>query len=263
VKASHADVRDVYDGLIQKSYGTGETKRWEGRITLIAAATPDLDNHYSIYQSLGERFVQVRSRRPGGVKAGIAAIKDGGQKGRHVILASVTNLFRDIAKTHSTQPDLTDPQINLIANLAEFCVRARTHVPRNGYSKEIAYMPEAEASPRLAQQFAQLARGSALLDGRAEVNDTDLALVHRVTMDSIRKDRRDILDALVCGRDASVSSMVLARHTGLSQSTSFRRLEELRGLKLVEFKDAELDGSSVDARLSPLALDLLVGEGKT
>lgn len=62
-----ADFRDIYDGQIAKEFGTGERKEWRGRITVIAGVTPDLDIHYSVFQVLGERFVQVRSRRPGGV----------------------------------------------------------------------------------------------------------------------------------------------------------------------------------------------------
>jgi DNA-binding transcriptional ArsR family regulator len=257
-----ADLREIYDGLIQKSYGTGETKRWEGRITLVAAATPDLDNHYSIFQTLGERFLQVRSHRPGGVRAGEAAIKSGNLEGNAEIQAAVSSLFIDICKRDHEQPQLTDSDTHLIANLAEFCVRGRTHVPREGYTKEVIYMPEPEASPRLAQQFAQLARGSALLEGRSAVNAVDLALVRRVMMDSIRKDRRDILDALVeCG--TTLSSVTLAKQTGLSQTTTYRRLEELRGMELVEFEDGAGRGTSVDARFSTLARNLLAGASKT
>jgi hypothetical protein len=257
-----ADLRDIYDGLIQKSYGTGETKRWAGQITLVAGATPDLDNHYSIFQTLGERFVQVRSHRPGGVVAAAVAIRGGNQKGKDEIQTAVNNLFHGIIAGGFAQPNLSDSQINLISNLSEFCVRGRTHVPREGFSKEIIYMPEPEASPRLAQQLAQLARGSALLEGRSGVNDTDLALVRRVTMDSIRKDRRDILEVLI-GRDSPVSSAEMARHIRLSQTTTFRRMEELHGLGLVEFDDEASKGSSVNARVSQLAKDLLAGSSKT
>jgi DNA-binding IclR family transcriptional regulator len=100
------------------------------------------------------------------------------------------------------------------------------------------------------------------LEGRSTVNETDLILVRRVTMDSIRKDRRDILDSLK-GHDSPVSSVALAKDSGLSQSTTFRRLEELRGLGLVEFDDVESKGSTVDARLSALAKNLLSGESTT
>ena len=81
-------------------------------------------------------------------------------------------------------------------------------------------------------------------------------------MDSIRKDRRDILDVLVT-RDSPVSSAELARRIALSQTTTFRRMEELRGLGLVEFDDEASKGSSVNATVSQLGKDLLTGNSKT
>jgi DNA-binding transcriptional ArsR family regulator len=185
----------------------------------------------------------------------MAAINGEGEKGKEAIAAAVIDLFRNIDKRQPAQPQLTDPQIHFIANLAEFCVRARTHVPRNGSNKEIVCMPEPEASPRLGQQFAQLTRGSALLDGRISVNSTDLALVKRVAFDSVRKDRRDILEALWRGHKA-VSGSDLARITRLPQSTVSRRLEELRGMELVDvIEDDGVVGGL--AKLSDLALSFL------
>jgi hypothetical protein len=86
----------------------------------------------------------------------------------------------------------TRPQINpilsheiqvKIAALTEIAVRGRTHVPRSGYNKEIFYVPEAESATRLAQQLAQLAKGSALLDNRLEVSHEDFSLVRRAAFD--------------------------------------------------------------------------------
>ena len=56
-------------------------------------------------------------------------------------------------------------------------MRGRTHIPRAGNSKEIEYVPEIEAATRLAQQLAQLTKGSALLDGRKVANEDDYATV--------------------------------------------------------------------------------------
>jgi hypothetical protein len=86
-----------------------------------------------------------------------------------------------------------------VAGLAEVAVRARTHVGRAGYNKEIIYVPEPESSTRLAQQLAQLAKGSALIGGRTEVNDEDMTLVRRVAFDCIPPTRKQIIEALITG----------------------------------------------------------------
>jgi hypothetical protein len=88
-----------------------------------------------------------------------------------------------------------------IAALADFVTRARTHVARSGYTKEMLYAPEAEAPTRLSQQLAQLAKGSALVDGRSEVNGDDYTLVKRVAFDCIPTLRRKVIVALIRGED--------------------------------------------------------------
>ena len=110
----------------------------------------------------------------------------------------------------------------------------------------------------MAQQLAQLAKGSALLEGRGEVNEDDLGLVRRVTFDSIRVDRRVILDCLA-GHEESVSITTLADETRLSQSSVSRRVEELHGLGVVKWEQpvAGFDESCV--WLSDLAGQLLKG----
>jgi len=76
-----------------------------------------------------------------------------------------------------------------------------------------------------------------------------------VAFDSVRKDRRDILDALRRGHKA-VSGSDLARIIRLPQSTVSRRLEELRGMELVDVieDDAVVGGL---AKLSDLAISFL------
>lgn len=253
-----ADLRDIYDGHIAKEYGTGERKEWEGRITLIAGVTQDIDLEYAVYQTLGERFVQVRWRRPGGVKAALAAMKHRSvQSTRNLLNAAVGKLLKPIFSSSQTSPSLSDRALRRIANLAEFTVRARTNVPRDAYSREIQFMPEPEASPRLAQQFVQLARGSALLDRRADVNDADVAVVERVAFDSIRADRWAILDAL---RSKDVLSVAeLAKVSKLSQPSVSRRVEELEGLGMLDYSRDE-NFSQSQVRLSTLARELLAGE---
>jgi len=252
-----ADLRDIYDGYIAKEYGTGERKEWTGRITFLAGVTQEIDSHYSVYQTLGERFVQIRWKRPGGVKAALTAMKHANvQRTRRAVEKAVSNLLKPILTSTPATPRISAAAQRRIANLAEFTVRARTHVPRDGYTREILYMPEAEASPRLAQQLEQLARGSALLDGRLAVDSNDVALVERVAFDSIRADRRAILDTLRSKRQFSVTQLATAAR--LSQPSVSRRVEELQGLGLVEWERSDSFDESL-VRLGEHALQLLAG----
>ena len=68
------------------------------------------------------------------------------------------------------------------------------------FEDDHAHTPEAESATRLAQQFAQLAKGSAVLDGRSEVDEADYKnCVQRVAFDCIPAVRRTLLDTLIGG----------------------------------------------------------------
>ena len=53
-----AQLRRIYDGHFSRQFGTEENlneREWKGRLTFITGATPDIDAHYLVFRSLGER----------------------------------------------------------------------------------------------------------------------------------------------------------------------------------------------------------------
>ena len=247
-----ADMRRIYDGHLRREVGTWqnlEEREWRGRLTFLVGATPDVDRHYSVFQMLGERFVMVRWSRPGGTEAALSAMRQDRQRAPQELRDEVTALFDSLP---DCQPVLPAEVQRRIAALAEFTVIARTHMPREGKNKEIIYVPEPEASTRLAQQLAQLAKGSALLAGRDLVNEEDFLLVRRVAFDSIPATRRRILDALASGKQPS--------DAGLPSSTCNYAVLDLRSLKLVVHAWDSAEGMGVQF-LSRQAKRLLVEAG--
>jgi hypothetical protein len=237
-----ADMRRIYDGHLRKEFGTDDSRKeheWHGRITFAVATTDEVDRHYSVFQSLGERFVMIRWHRPGGVEAALRAMNQDHESGKRELKEAVHVLFNSLQEL---QPTLSGSMTKRIASLAEFAVRGRTHIPRAGYDKEIDYVPEPEAATRLAQQLAQLTKGSALLAGRELANDEDYALTKRVAFDCIPVPRRRILDCLVVGRDVSQAK--------LPASTRHYAAEDLESVELLE-------NTSSGWMFSPLARHLL------
>jgi hypothetical protein len=233
-----ADLRRIYDGRLHKEFGTAEKpqeREWRGRITFIAAATPDVDTHYAIFQTLGERFVMVRWHRPGGIEAAVKAMNQDRQAAKQALREAVHGLLGSLKPA---EPEIAESLQLQIAALAEFAVRARTHVPRNGYSKDIVYVPEPEASTRLSQQLAQLVKGSALLAGRPVAQREDYSLAWRVGFDCIPAMRAKILNALISGGDI--------RSVNMPPSTKSYAVQDLECQELV-----------AENALSPLAVELL------
>ncbi len=234
-----AQMRRVYDGRLAGEFGhaTGDPP-WEGRITFLVATTGIVDIHYSVFQTLGERFVMVRWHRPPGEESALEAMNQNVAEARADLKQAIHGLLETLWSLNSSSPALV-PQIpyetqQRLAALSEFVVRARTHIKRSGSSKDIVYSPEPEAATRLAQQLAQLTRGSALLAGRSETNEDDYRVALRGGLDSIPETKRKVLDSLIAGSSPA------------PKSTTSYALADLAEVGLV-----------ADGRLSPLAADLL------
>jgi hypothetical protein len=239
-----ADLRRIYDGHLRKEFGTADNpqlREWRGRITFLVAATPDVDRHYGVFQSLGERFVMVRWARPGGTEAAMWAMNQDTAAAKSELNRAVQRLIRSLRKV---SPQLTQCLRTKLACLSELVVRARTQVPRDGRSKQILSAPEAESATRLAQQLAQLAKGSASIAGRDTVTEEDYAIALRAGLDSVPPIRRKIIDVLAGGRPLT------AIQPPLSPSTLSYAVEDLEALELL-----------CNNTLSPLAEQLLRGAG--
>jgi len=235
-----ADMRRIYDGHLRKEFGTGENltdREWRGRLTFVVAATPDIDRSYSVFQILGERFLMVRWHRPGGIEAALKAMNQDTTLAKKELSEAVQRMFKFV-QAHIVEPGLTSEAQHKIAALAEFAVRGRTHVPRSGYNKEIIYLPEPEAATRLAQQLAQLTKGSALLAGRSVAGVEDFRLAQRAALDCIPASRRIVLDALMDGRTVG--------DVNLPKATLHYAVEDLKSQGLIAGEG-----------LSPLAMNLL------
>jgi hypothetical protein len=129
-----------------------------------------------------------------------------------------------------------------LSALAEFCARGRSSVSRaNDGDKAIIGEPEAESSPRLAQQLCQLAKGSALLSGRDAVVGEDFEISKRAAFDCIPARRRAMIDW----------AMGDGRITADSSTKRYDR-EDLQALGLVD-----------EDHLSDLAVKLLEQINKT
>src|SRR3990167_3532622 len=57
-------LREIYDGQYSKTFGTGETINWKGKITVIAGATFAIHTLKQAYTAMGERFLMYNMIKP-------------------------------------------------------------------------------------------------------------------------------------------------------------------------------------------------------
>lgn len=242
-------LREIHDGEFKRDFGTGETKIWRGRVTIIAAVTPVLDRHYAVFTVLGERFLQVRWHRPDSPEAGEWAIDQQGSEReiRREVRAAIQQIFNSMPKV---APFLSDAQVTRIASLAEVVAIGRTHVFRSGYgSREIEYVPEAEANTRIAKGLAAIARGIAALHGHKIVAEQDLQDALRVGFDCLPDIRRRLL--LAARQGQSIDSVLITR------TLKQRAVEELQELGIFQLGGDQITENI--GRLLSLAAPMCTG----
>lgn len=230
-----AQLREIYDGLYSKRFGTGKEVRWEGKVGFIAGVTPVIDTHHTLYQVLGERFIQYRLPMSDGIKAAKAAMRQRGreQAMEQALRDAFAGFFTGRVMPRVEDIAFPDDPQNEIAELAAFVVRARSGIIRDSFStREIEYVPEPETPTRLAKQLALLATALAVVEDEAAVTDAVMPTVVRVGLDCIPQDRRVVLDALAGATDWQQTSKV-AEATGYPTGTVRRILQDLAALRVV------------------------------
>jgi hypothetical protein len=257
LKVILAQLRRIYDGNYCREFGTDENleeRNWKGRLTFLAGAVPDVDQHYSLFQSLGERFIRTRWPRAGGVETALQAMEH-------------TNAIEDELReaVHSVLlPILSNPQTAPFipseiklgnANLGEFMALSRSYVERDRNTREAVGFPVTEGNTRLPQQLCQLARGLALLEGHSEVNEEDYKLVCRAAFDSLPPARMVTLKAILEGKSPFT--------IGLPKATVSRTLEdlELSGVLVKSSIAGQAADSDCLRALSETARNLATGAG--
>jgi hypothetical protein len=232
-------LREIHDGSFRRAFGTGVTKAWKGRVTIIAAVTPVLDRHYSIFSVLGERFLQVRWHRPKSEEAGEWAIRQQGKEAeiQQQCREAITQIFD---RATPSAPILSTTMQKRIASLAEIVALGRTHIFRDSWGREIEYVPEPEANTRVSKGLAAIAKGVAALNQHTDVAEQDLQDAFRVGLDCIPDTRRRLLLTVLRGED--VSSLKLPR------TVQARELEDLVALQIFE----EADSPQVSQRVAKL-----------
>jgi hypothetical protein len=233
-----AQLREIYDGLYAKTWGTGRELRWEGRLGFVAGVTPIIDRHQGAMSILGERFVLFRSRVPDRLRLALKALQGAGseRKMRQALRAAMAAFF---AGRGSTPPVVPDGVLHQLARVADFITRARSGVQRDGFRRELEYAPEPEAPTRFAKVLLSLARGIALAFDSPEVTPREVNLVLRVALDCLPLVRHRVIAALVKGAveteapEAPVSTSDVAGCARFSTTAVRRALEDLQALDVV------------------------------
>ena len=221
-----AALREVYDGSWTRHIGTdgGRTLHWEGKLGLVACCTTIIDAHHAVTSTMGERFLYYRLPEIPPKEQARQALRNAGRERemREELAVVVGGLFANV-ELPDQQPELSENEAERLVALASLAARARSGVERDGRTREIELIPDAEAPARLVQALRRL-YGGLLVIGVAR--DEAWRLAVKVGLDSMPKLRRSIFEHLVAHHVWSTTTDIAAAVKYPTQ-TARRSLEDL------------------------------------
>ncbi len=224
-------LRRAYDGSVSRDVGNMEPLRWSGRLTLLAAVTPAIDNYASHTDALGPRWLYCRLADVDSESKRMAAQKrrnavDVPQKQKEAVTYAA-ELVR-AARSHVRAVRLAGGVYDTIEDAAIVTCYGRADVPRNPYGRrEVEGMATIEEPPRLVHQLEALARS---LKALGEPDEFAVAICRKCALDTIPRPRMAVLAELSLGEELTIAE--LHRRTGLHKHVVRRTVEDLQVIGL-------------------------------
>lgn len=167
----------------------------------------------------------------------------------------IQNAFADFIsgiEIPGTNPDVSGTVQEKIVHLATFCVRARSGVFREGYSRDIEFVPDPELPTRFTKELVKIASALFLIGSRTD--EENYELVFKIGLDSVPQMRRSIIAKMQFDEEYETST--LSDMIGYPLTPTRRSLEELEALRLVKRRRVGA-GLSDWWSFSGLAIELL------
>lgn len=245
--AIFSQLRDAYDGYLEKAFGSGVGKKsYHATFGLLAGVTPVIDVYRSVDQLLGERFLKIRIRT-NEERAIKQAQKNVGKETemRVELSGGITSFLQNIKLRSIKIPGNIEKKI---LNLAMLVSKMRTGVARDRMHI-VQIVPETEIGTRLVKQFKKLAISLALVRGKKNVTEKEYKTLIRVGLDMVTKKRLRVLHALPNLEDIGEkdgiekkvypSTKKVGDYVKMPTSTAREVLEDLWMLRLIKRRGVE------------------------
>ena len=143
----------------------GRPLRHTGRVSVMAGVTAVIDHKDEVSREMGSRCIYYRLPESTGYQESRSAVEQDRPEEMETDLQNMVNCMYYSAGLRmeelAERPELGQTTADRIVNLAQFGARARSHVPRDQYSREkpVVDEPMWEMPTRMAQELTQLYLG--------------------------------------------------------------------------------------------------------
>jgi len=254
-----AQLREVYDGQFSKSFGTGETISWNGKIGVLAGVTPAIDKYMSVNAMLGERFLHYRMGDDSGFSVGSCAFDNvlAEDENRQNFQANVNQFMAQFDGNLTFNLKEVSDIRERIVTLAMFCAHARSAVYRHRYDQTLEAMPQPEGPARLTKQLKLLAMGLAVVRGQSALDEAIYEIVKKTARDTLPRLRLEVLRTLwdmhLEKPHSWHTTKQVAMAADIPTTTAKLKLENMNLLRLVS-RDREGDADNAPYIWQPTEL---------
>jgi len=237
-RSIYADLREAYDGYLEKGYGSGVgVKSYKARFGMIAGATDAIDRYQLIHAQLGERFLRINLRGDDASAIARACATEGGEDAMRLEIATIMQAFLDRSSEWVDPNIIMESQhLDALQALANIAARLRSPVMRDR-SHMIIGTPHTEVGTRLVKQLKRLVIGLANVRGTICSTHADYFTAKRVALDTVPRYRLDIVDALLTAEilrpGQGLTSRAISILTEMPLSSATEKVEDMWVLKLV------------------------------
>jgi hypothetical protein len=234
-----SEMRAIYDGFHCRHLGNKGIVSWKGKVTIMAACTPAIEEYWALTRGLGERFMYLRwggSKMPNLNSVSESAVKQIGHE-EEIKAGLAKRVLAAIDPTNlQTVDKATEWESTGLVDLASLVARLRVTIKREtvGSKRHISSIDQPELPTRILKSLAQIARGSATIARRNEVAEEDIRLARRVALDTLPPYRAAIIRALVKDPSYELRATRLTEVVKIPKMSFNRVIEDLTSIGAVE-----------------------------
>jgi macrodomain Ter protein organizer (MatP/YcbG family)/DNA-binding transcriptional ArsR family regulator len=211
--------RLIYDRKLVKHTGTGSVK-WEGKMGVLAGATPEIYYHLESGQAMGERWIyyfldvpsdEAMSKKQSTTNTSAKDITDI----MSIHYKDYYNDVRDWIEKHGVPKlNMNEHQRERVRQASMFCVEGKTTVHTNFKSGKIDQIPNKASVGRDFKSFEAILLAFQIMycyetgNPDASVQDWMLDITDKCSYCSINRERRAILEILARTKDHLSASQI-------------------------------------------------------
>lgn len=235
-----SQMREIFDGKLDKLSGNGNSQHWEGKINWIGAVTDSIYIKEGESAGMGRRtinYVMPQQDRKETTRRASANTGDIGEK-RTMIQDAVARFVEyKIATLPKQLPVLTPETDEMLINLADFVTQARTPVERD-FKENIILVPDFEMPMRVYSMFQKMVQTMIHISDDQQFTQAHKDAIIGLAFDSIPK--QIMMPLKLLAQHKAVTTKGAAQELNYPSETVLKWLQNINVNKICDRRQVQV-----------------------